>query len=81
MAKECVLYDRVCIECGECLYCDLDPQKICDNCMKCIEDESEAYRTLLLDAVMIDLEGATGEQKEDQPKKTGQMRGIRKKVR
>ena len=30
--KECVLYDRECINCGECLHCDLDPEKICDNC-------------------------------------------------
>ena len=27
--KECVLYDRECINCGECLHCDLDPGKIC----------------------------------------------------
>ena len=35
--KRCVLYDRVCIECGECNICDLDPTKVCDNCGKCIE--------------------------------------------
>ena len=34
--KKCVLYDRDCIECGECDRCDLDPNKICDNCMKCV---------------------------------------------
>ena len=34
--KRCVLYDRVCIECGECNMCDLDPTKVCDNCGKCI---------------------------------------------
>ena len=32
--EECVLYDRKCIECGECDMCDLDPSKICDNCGK-----------------------------------------------
>ena len=26
--KECLLYDRECIECGECLRCDLDPDKL-----------------------------------------------------
>lgn len=31
MAKQCVLYDRECIDCGECQRCDLDPDKICDN--------------------------------------------------
>ena len=37
MAKECVLYDnRVCVGCGECDVCDLDPKKVCDNCEKCI---------------------------------------------
>lgn len=34
--KRCVLYDRECIECGECNLCDLDPTKVCDNCGKCI---------------------------------------------
>ena len=37
MARECVLYDRDCIGCGECDRCDLDPEKICDNCMKCVQ--------------------------------------------
>ena len=39
--KQCILYDRDCIECGECSMCDLDPEKICDNCGKCIENESD----------------------------------------
>ena len=39
--KECVLYDRECIECGECNYCDYDPDKLCDNCGKCIESDGE----------------------------------------
>ena len=34
--RQCVLYDRECIGCGECDRCDLDPEKICDNCMKCV---------------------------------------------
>lgn len=46
MAKECVLYDnRECIDCGECLICDLDGSKICDNCARCIDD-TEDYRSL-----------------------------------
>ena len=36
--QECVLYDRICTECGECMMCDLDPTKKCDNCGKCLED-------------------------------------------
>ena len=39
--KQCVLYDRECIGCGECDRCDLDPDKICDNCMKCVRGNEE----------------------------------------
>ena len=41
MEKQCVLYDRQCINCGECDICDLDPKKICDNCGKCIESGND----------------------------------------
>jgi len=40
--KECVLYDRECIDCGECDICDLDPNKICDNCGKCLDIKDDA---------------------------------------
>ncbi len=33
----CVLYERECIGCLECETCDLDPNKVCDNCGKCID--------------------------------------------
>lgn len=33
----CLLYDKTCTECGECMMCDLDPKKKCDNCGKCLE--------------------------------------------
>lgn len=49
--KECVLYDRACIECGECDLCDLDPSKVCDNCMKCVQDDSD-YRAVRIDGVL-----------------------------
>ncbi len=39
--KKCILYDRGCIDCGECNICDLDSSKICDNCGKCIEFEGD----------------------------------------
>lgn len=51
--KECVLYDRECIGCGECDRCDLDPEKICDNCMKCVNGDQE-YRSILIDEVRVD---------------------------
>lgn len=53
--KECVLYDRLCIHCGECDRCDLDPNKICDNCGKCI-DSGEEYAKLSIDAVLLEEE-------------------------
>lgn len=37
LGEMCELYDRVCIGCGECDRCDLDPKKICDNCGQCLE--------------------------------------------
>ena len=46
--KECVLYDRECINCGECDICDLDPKKICDNCGKCI-DLDDDYKIIDVD--------------------------------
>ncbi|MGI6161271.1 MAG: hypothetical protein ACOYJD_04505 [Christensenellales bacterium] len=36
--KECVLYDRVCINCKECSVCDLDHTKTCDNCCMCLDE-------------------------------------------
>ena len=50
--KECVLYDRECIGCGECDRGDLDPNKICDNCMKCVQGNSE-YRAIRIDGIVM----------------------------
>lgn len=50
MRRECVLYDRMCIDCGECDRCDLDPNKICDNCGKCIHAGAD-YRAIEIDEV------------------------------
>ena len=51
--RHCVLYDRECIGCGECDRCDLDPEKICDNCMKCVMGDAE-YRGVSIDGIVID---------------------------
>ena len=59
MIKQCVLYDRKCIECGECDRCDLDPDKICDNCMRCVKGDDE-FRFILIDEVRIDKEFQKG---------------------
>lgn len=48
MKKDCVLYDRECINCGECDICDLDPKKKCDNCGACLEMDDD-YKTVDVD--------------------------------
>ena len=53
--RPCVLYDRECIGCGECDRCDLDPDKICDNCMKCVTGEAE-YRSVAIDGFRLEKE-------------------------
>ena len=50
---ECVLYDRECINCGECDMCDLDPSKYCDNCGKCLETEFE-YNAIKITKIEMD---------------------------
>lgn len=46
---KCVLYDRDCIGCGECEFCDLDPLKICDNCGKCLQTDD--YAAIKIDGI------------------------------
>lgn len=46
---KCVLYDRDCIGCGECEFCDLNPLKICDNCGKCLHMDD--YATIKIDGI------------------------------
>ena len=51
--SRCVLYDRECIECGECNLCDLDASKICDNCGKCIGLHTDLeYRAIKIDGII-----------------------------
>lgn len=45
MAEECMLYDRECVNCGECDMCDLEEDKRCDDCGKCI-DSPEEFRSV-----------------------------------
>ncbi len=51
--NKCILYDRDCIDCGECDMCELDPQKRCDNCMKCVTGKAE-YRAVYIDRIEND---------------------------
>ena len=50
----CILYpDRpACIGCGDCR-CDLDPDKICDNCMRC-ELGDAGVRGILIDGIELE---------------------------
>ena len=53
--------DRECIDCGQCDICDLDDTKICDDCCKCIDTDSDfkgVYIDNIIDNVTdIDAEG------------------------
>jgi len=49
--KKCVLYDRACIECGECNMCDLEPGKICNNCMRCVDTGADYNEVIIKDIV------------------------------
>ena len=53
--RQCILYDRECTGCGECDRCDLDPKKICDNCMKCVNGDAE-YRSIAIDGILLEHE-------------------------
>ncbi|MDF2524267.1 MAG: hypothetical protein K0R31_1908 [Clostridiales bacterium] len=59
MSEDCVLYDRTCIDCGECDICDLDSNKRCDDCGRCI-DESEDYRILDIEEFIAEQEEKEG---------------------
>lgn len=53
MSKKCILDSRkICNDCGECDYCDLNPFKKCTNCGKCI-DSNEEYRELKIDEIIL----------------------------
>ena len=64
MVRTCVLYDRECIGCGECDRCDLDPEKICDNCMKCVKGDAE-YRGIAIDGIELDTEYMQNQSRKD----------------
>ena len=54
--KNCILgLKAVCDECGACEdeRCELDPDKLCDNCFKCL-DITEAYREIPIGRILMD---------------------------
>lgn len=58
---DCVLYDRRCVGCGECDKCDLDPEKSCDNCKKCLAAEAD-YLAVRIDGVLTEADALDGEE-------------------
>ena len=52
--SECVLYDRECIGCMECEICELDENKVCDNCGKCLDIRDDAV--IKIDKIILDEE-------------------------
>ena len=46
--------------------CDLDPEKICDNCMKCIQGDAE-FRGIVIDGIRLEDESAAGNLPENLP--------------
>ena len=53
--KKCILgLKAVCDDCGACEEdrCELDPNKLCDNCFKCLEI-TEGYREIAIGRVLI----------------------------
>ena len=52
--QKCVLYERECIGCLECEICDLNPDKICDNCGQCLEIKDDAI--IKIEKIIMDNE-------------------------
>ena len=50
--RDCILYERVCVECGECDRCDLDNDKLCDNCNQCMMTEGVDFRAIRIDGLL-----------------------------
>ena len=63
--KMCILYNRICTDCGECNRCDLDPNKICDNCFKCLETTEDDYIKIPLRGVYQDEQDVPDEDELD----------------
>ena len=50
--RKCILDENAnCMECGRCDYCDLDPDKICDNCCACIEKDAD-YSSVKIERIV-----------------------------
>lgn len=53
--EPCVLEDRLCTECGDCDRCELNPDKICDNCCQCIDSTAD-FRGIQIEDILLNTE-------------------------
>lgn len=58
--EPCILENRLCTECGECDRCELNSEKICDNCCQCIDSEAD-YVGIEIDDILINTEDIKSE--------------------
>lgn len=57
MNKKCIFDENLdCTDCGDCEVCDLDKNKICDNCGKCLELKGQDSKSVIIDRVIEDPE-------------------------
>lgn len=70
LKKRCVLEDKECTGCGECDRCDLDPNKICDNCMKCVKGDA-AYRAIVVEDFELEAEFEAKQNGQQPPEEQG----------
>lgn len=53
MAKKCIIDNhKECINCNECNVCDLNPNKICNNCMECLNINNYDYKEIHIDGII-----------------------------
>ena len=51
---KCTLYDKECDLCVECDdYCPYK-HKLCDNCFECLDEPTEDYAKITIDAILMD---------------------------
>ena len=63
---ECTFYEKECDLCGQCDdYCPTK-HKLCDNCFECLEEPSEDFAKIQIDAIIMD----DKTQKGTEPKKS-----------
>ena len=84
MEKYCVLdEDRLCVNCGDCLVCDIDPEKHCDNCMQCVKKSGADYLSIEIDEVIAGTSEDEAEESEKsnlpRPASKSGVRSVRPK--